>query len=506
MRRSWAAITVGVLVMVGLFAAFAIFKYTKEGVARGEGYTVFGRFRDAQGLAQKSRVQTAGLPVGQIETRELDENAKAKITIRLEPWFKIYENALVAKKSASLLGEFYLEIDPGTAFGIRDGQKVAMRQLKEGDEILRVTEPTAVGDIIDQVGTTLPILKDILRDVQAMTSGSIKDIAENTSKLIEKNSIVLERVLLRVDDIAANIQGIARAETEDIKISLRNVREITEGIKGLVGTSEGQVNATGNEIRSSVQKLQRSVDSLEKSLKNVEKVTGHIADGDGTVGRLVNNDTVARNLEDITDDASTLVRGISRLQTIVGLRTEYNYLANTFKSYFLIQLMPRPDKFYLIEIVDDPRGYREATTTVSHSSDKGFVSETQIKTSEKLRISFQFGKCLGVLCGRFGIKESTGGLGLDLHMLDDRLVLSTDVFDTRSNQYPRVQGRLAVAVYKKNLMLMAGVDDVLNYTRAKGLGGQFFDWFMGAQLKFNDEDLKSFLLFGGGAAVGAAGK
>lgn len=498
--------TVGILVIVVLVASFALFKYTREGVAQGEGYTVFARFRDAQGLATKSRVQTAGLPVGQIEARALDENAKAKVTVRVEPWFKLYENALVSKKSASLLGEFYLEIDPGTPFAVRDGQRVAMKQLKEGDEITHVSEPTAIGDIMDEVGATLPILKDILRDVRSMTSGSIKDIADNTNKLIEKNSVVLERLLLRVDDIAANIQGITRAETEDIKISLRNVREITEGLKGLVGTSEGQVSATGNEIRTSAQKLQRSVDSLDRSLKNMERITGKIADGEGTVGRLVSNDTVARNLEDITDDASTLVRGISKLQTIVGLRTEYNYLANTFKSYFLVTLMPRPDKFYLFEIVDDPRGYREATTTVTHSSDKGFVSETQIKTSEKLRISFQFGKCIGPLCGRFGIKESTGGMGVDLHTMGDRLTLSADVFDTRSNQYPRLQGRAAVSVYKQNVQLIAGVDDVLNFTRAKGLGGQFFDWFFGAQLVFNDEDLKSFLLFGGSGAAGAAGK
>jgi phospholipid/cholesterol/gamma-HCH transport system substrate-binding protein len=255
-----------------------------------------------------------------------------------------------------------------------------------------------------------------------------------------------------------------------------------------------------------VQKLQKSIDSLEKSLDNVAKVTGKIAEGEGTVGRLVQNDTVARNLEQITDDAGSLVRGISKLQTIVGLRTEYNYLANTFKSYFMVTLQPRPDKFYLIEVVDDPRGYREAIQRVEHSSDKGFVSTNTITTSEKLRISFQFGKRIGPLTGRFGIKESTGGAGFDIHMLDDHLALSADIFDTRSNQYPRVQGRVGWSIYKTNLYLIGGVDDVLNYTRARGLGGQFFDWFFGLQLVFNDEDLKSFLLFGGSGAVSAAGK
>jgi hypothetical protein len=53
---------------------------------------------------------------------------------------------------------------------------------------------------------------------------------------------------------------------------------------------------------------------------------------------------------------------------------------------------------------------------------------------------------------------------------------------------------------------VGGVDDVLNYTRTQGTAGGFFDWFMGLQLTFNDEDLKTLLLFGGASAAGAAGK
>jgi phospholipid/cholesterol/gamma-HCH transport system substrate-binding protein len=197
---------------------------------------------------------------------------------------------------------------------------------------------------------------------------------------------------------------------------------------------------------------------------------------------------------------------VNRLQTIVGLRMEYNYMAHNFKSYVSVQLAPRPDKFYLIELVDDPRGYRSAQTVVGYSSQVGAYSDQQITTSDKLRFSFMFGKRWGPLQGRFGIKESTGGVGGDLYLFNDHLMLSTDIFDTRSNQYPRVTARGYLAIYKKYLYLVGGVDDVLNYTRTQGTAGGFFDWFMGLQLVFNDEDLKTLLLFGGASAAGAAGK
>ena len=352
---------------------------------------------------------------------------------------------------------------------------------------------------------TLPILQQILRDVQTITSGPVKQIADNANDLVARNSVVLERLLLRVDNIAGHVESITRTESDDVKVTLRNVREITEGLKSLVGKSEGEVSATGTQLRSSVQSLQKSIDSLERSMANVETVTDRLKEGEGTAGKLLADDTIANNIEQITEDAGGFVRSVTRLQTVVGLRTEYNYLAKTFKNYFSIQLAPRPDKFYLLEIVDDPRGFREVVRTTTQSSDRTLVEETTVKNSlDKLRFSLMFGKRIGSFTGRFGIKESTGGVGADLHFLDDRLTLSIDVFDARSNERPRLQGRGTIAVYNRNLFLVAGVDDVLNQQRANAGGGAFFDWFFGMQLLFRDEDLKSMLLFGGGAVGGAA--
>lgn len=229
-----------------------------------------------------------------------------------------------------------------------------------------------------------------------------------------------------------------------------------------------------------------------------------MAAGKGTVGRLVTDSQIADNIEQVSQDVGDFVGGIARLQTIVGLRTEYNFLAQTFKNYVSLRLAPRPDKYYLIELVDDPRGFREETRTVIRGSN-GTEWRDEIRLSEALRFTFMFAKRLGPFTGRFGVLESTGGVGLDLNLMDDRLTLSVDVFDTRSNFYPRVRTRLAVAVYGRLLWLVAGADDVLNQAPATAGGGAFADGFFGAQLTFNDEDLKALLLFGGSSVAGAAG-
>jgi phospholipid/cholesterol/gamma-HCH transport system substrate-binding protein len=143
MRRSWAPVVVGIFVVAVVALSYFLIRATSERRSGATGYAVWGLFRDAAGLFEKSRVQTAGISVGQIDKRELDAKTKrARITIRILPHIKLYENAVVMKKSASLLGEFYLEVDPGSPEAEIRGEIKQMRELKDGDQILNVIEPT----------------------------------------------------------------------------------------------------------------------------------------------------------------------------------------------------------------------------------------------------------------------------------------------------------------------------------------------------------------------------
>jgi len=107
---------------------------------------------------------------------------------------------------------------------------------------------------------------------------------------------------------------------------------------------------------------------------------------------------------------------VSRLQTIVGLRADYNFLANTVKSYVELRLQPSEDKYYLIEVINDPRGFTQFEQTDVDTTDTTkppHYREVRTVTTNAFRFSLMFAKRLGPFTGRFGIKESTGGIGID---------------------------------------------------------------------------------------------
>ncbi|MCA9582849.1 MAG: MCE family protein, partial [Myxococcales bacterium] len=232
---------------------------------------------------------------------------------------------------------------------------------------------------------------------------------------------------------------------------------------------------------------------LEDVLSDIQEITGRTAEGRGTLGRLTEDEDLASSVAGAADGLSEIIEPISRLQTIVGIQSEYNFLANSFKNYFELRIQPREDAYYLFQLINDPRGLTEYTqTTVRRSppaaGEPAFSTETRVTTRDAFRFSLMIAKRIHFATFRFGILESTGGVGTDLHFVDDRLEVTGDVFALGEQAFPRLRLRAAFEIISK-LWVIGGIDDALNSS---------FDFFLGLRLRFNDEDLKSILPFAGG--------
>ncbi len=136
------------LVMLVSVLGYFMFKAVSEQTSGSDGIHLWAKFHDAAGLVDKSRVVIAGLTIGEITGRAL-EGRYARVTVRVKKETQVWSNALVLKKTSSLLGDYYLEIDPGTPESMDDkGAMIPNRLLKDGDEIGNsVEEATSVSRI-----------------------------------------------------------------------------------------------------------------------------------------------------------------------------------------------------------------------------------------------------------------------------------------------------------------------------------------------------------------------
>ncbi len=475
---------------VGLFAiacagaGYGIWRYISPSAGSAGGYRVHAYLTDATGLATYSRVMVAGIPIGNVDSIRL-EKGMARIDIKVKPDIKLYEDASLAKRSSSLLGEFIIVVGPGSE---------DKTPLRDGDEIKNVIEPVSTDALMRDLGEIAARVK-VVADSLAKTVGSdqgkediaatLKNLAEVTDSLnqtVRENRESIRRIVLNVETISG------KSEPQLAQI-LDNIRVITAEVRTLVAEEKGDVQGSVGSLRQTVDRVNKATIDLQSALHHVDNITGRIDRGEGTVGRLTKDETLINEVENVVEGVGDIVGGISRTQTVVGLRNDYNFQSNTIKSYVQLRLQPREDKYYLLELVNDPRGltsFEQIDVDTTNPNEPHHYSERRTVTKDALRFSFEFARRLGPLTGRFGIIESTGGVGLDVHLLQDRFEIQQDLFGFGELVQPR--WRLALTYeFIRRLWLVTGVDNVFAPDRR--------DYFMGLQLRFIDEDLKTILPF-----------
>lgn len=540
MKSISAGVRVAILFLLLAVGSYLVWKNLGQDPAGSNNYTLYAKFRDASGLPKGSKVVVAGLPQGEVTGLEV-EGRYAKVTFKLRDEIDVWTSGVVIKKATSLLGDNYLEIDPGErakqmpdgssrefsllgpkcpTYGDSDRRKADV--CRQVPSVIEATTPDQLMHRIEQtipnVDRVLASVRDLSEDVRRIVNGPLQSVATRIDGLVQREAGTVASIIQRADrsmekieQIAGDLRELTKGADPQIERILKNLDEASAEAKGLVATAKDELEKTGDALRG-------KLDKLDGVISNTESITEKIDSEKGTLGRLVNDPVIADNVEQITDDAKGFLGTLFGLRAYVGLRSEYNVLAKLARHYVTVELHTRPDKYYLIELEKGPRGnYPVVTLTFDPTVDpNNWIRRTVIE--DKIRFTFQFAKRFGWLTLRYGLKESTGGIGADADLTfgGRALRLSGDVFDATFDKYPRVKLTAAFELFR-HLYVLGGIDEAINSPAelqipmsASEVPIQFEtfrygrDYFAGAMLRFNDEDLAALLTVGGSALSGAA--
>ena len=501
MKKLVTPFRVGLLVIAAgaFFVTFVLFA-REGGLSDSDSTRVWAYFRDASGLAIRGRVQIAGIRVGEIDDIIL-EGTRARVVLKIRNDVDLREDAVVTKRSESLLGDYLLDLNPGTENAPK---------LENGGQIRRVIDTQgmeAIFESLSQITSDIQQVTGALREVLGgeRGAGSLQRIVENLVRLSDSVDATVRRNADRLDVILANFEGVStdvRTITQNnqadvgrivdnIEFITRDVREVLASVKNIVGSGEG-------DFKESVASLKQTLTKLDNSLGNLEEITRKVKDGESAAGMLLTDESVGREVRETVRDVSSLVSRLTELQTEVGIQSTYLAAQGRSKNMLSLRLIPRPDKYYLLELVDDPRGTVTTQVVQTNPPSEGDpVIQTQKVTKESLKISAQFAKRWYFTTLRVGLIESTGGVGADLHLFDDALTLKMDAFNFAADElrYPRLRATLRAQAFD-HLFVVAGMDDMLNAQQRDTATQRLIagrDFFVGGGLFFTDDDLKAII-------------
>jgi phospholipid/cholesterol/gamma-HCH transport system substrate-binding protein len=291
------------------------------------GYHIRVDFDFSGNLQSGAAVKISGIKVGKVEDvlfmgGAIDPETKRRVQVRVVAFVEnrareaIRQNAEFFVNTQGVLGEQYLEIQPGSY----EQPPLAENAIVRGVDPPRTDLIVArLYEFLDNITSLLRDDKDVIRDFLKSGAGVVRTLDE----ILKENRTEIGRLLVNVDSLTkegsqlvASIRG-GVGDSAQLRATLANVEAITGAVKRdidpLLGKMrkalDGVTNLTGIIGPAERDKLVKALDELTTVANKVQQVASDaqvvmndIRHGRGTAGALLVDQQIYDDLKELTRD------------------------------------------------------------------------------------------------------------------------------------------------------------------------------------------------------------
>ena len=429
-------------------------------------------FDQVAGLNLQSAIRVAGVKVGAVTAIDLD-GKQARVTLGLPKEFPIYKDASARLSSIGILGEKYIELDPGhPAAGMLPSDAT-------------IPSKTGVGldSLMESLGT-------ISKDVQSVTT------AMNQSIGGEQGRQKLDEIVDNIRQLTGEFRAMAQENHGTINTTLANVQQMSAELKDRLPRIAQQFEDLGRNLNAMVEDgrpelkgvltdVRKLTASLQQTADNVGSITDKLNKGEGTIGKLLNDETTVNKINAAVDNVNSMLGGFKSMDLKLDLGAASWTRRGDSMAGVGIDFVPSHDHWYALNFNSTPDGKIGISRSTYSATGQPTISNQTITTDQAFTLSAQFAKRLHenfVLTG--GIVEGKGGAGAEFRALNDRFRVGVLGYDfTKRDEKPKPRYRITSSYqFWQGIYAQAGWQDIAN--------PELRTFFVGGGLRWSDEDLK----------------
>ncbi len=264
MKEKSLELTVGVFVLVGLLIAAVMVIRFGSYEYKHESYPLTAVFVYTNGVVVGAPVRLAGVEVGRVESLLFRNSGDfgVDVNMQIRKGVAIRNDARPVINSLGIMGEKYVEFLP-----VSNTAPI----MKPGESLAGET-PVALSDLMEQG-------KKVATQVQNMISGwSDKETQENVKKTV------------------ANLREISGSPNkENASAAIASFKEFSDASKKVASRLEDILEKNDESLKVMGPKIVKLLDSLNNLMANVEA-------GQGTIGKLVKDESIAKDIKDFVQD------------------------------------------------------------------------------------------------------------------------------------------------------------------------------------------------------------
>jgi phospholipid/cholesterol/gamma-HCH transport system substrate-binding protein len=300
---------VGVFFLAGLaIFAYVWFKVLDLGFFK-EAFLLKARFKSVEGLVPDAQVQIAGMKVGKVKSIRFDaESGKVLVTMEISDAYKnaIPEGSRITFKTKGLLGDKYIVIEPG---------KPNAPKLKPGEEIEQTYEPVDQEKVFESVAA-------VAQDMQILTREARKQLID------EKGSEKVARIIDSTDVAAKHLKELLVRNHEKIDRAIDNADDAAKDVRDITGRNKEKINRTVDDMEKFSKSMDKTSERFGRVAADLENTTKEIRQGRGTLGKLVTDDSLHRDAQNLVRSLQGITNRVQSGSGTIGM------LVNDPEMYF----------------------------------------------------------------------------------------------------------------------------------------------------------------------------
>jgi len=439
---------------------------------------------DATGLKNKSPVRSLGLQIGYLKSVELSET-KVRLAICLTAKVQTIPETRAYVRGEGFLGDKFIELKPIHYTG---GSEITYRKAKTptDTETVEPAAPEQQEEVNRKDRSSMNRIMDwVIPSAQADEPKAQEVKVGKRPGDMDKMMESADKLMIEMTDLTKNLkEGL---NPKELKNTIQQLNKTLENASKVL-SPEGGLNSSAR----------RSLEKLEEAFEQLRQQMTKINQGEGSIGRLLNDPIYAEELLKAAKNLNKILNRTADMRFEINVGMEQIPVYDGGRGFFQLRIWPTPSRYYLVGFTIDPRGKRKVTDTTTTVGSSSMVTRTEQIEQGGMLITGMLGK---VFYNRFdlavGAIHGDGAVSVGLLLGPNQ---RENVFEIRSDTYSRGQG-VALNDRLTAIVRPFAMFDGLSSIYVKGgieslrkVNGQYA-YLFGAGISFDDEDIKLLFTF-----------
>jgi len=367
-RRFTSETKVGLLFFAGVGLALW-FTFSTTDFGRDEGaYSV--RFRNVSQLKEGDVVTYNGVKVGvvtRVQPERDGQRSVVRVTFSVEDSLRdavLVDAGTEFRVVLGMLGGASLDIRSvggvpiqqhiiSQAFGLdAAGLSDAFDSLRTMIEENRKGITQAIGAF----GAAMEEIRGLVAENRQVVNSAITNfdrMADQIADLVQDNRETVDAALVNIREMTKQIEAMVKENREDLKQAIAALPAAVQNFRDAAGRVEALLAENREDVRTLMRNLAEVAPKIDRIGTNLDLVTTQMAEGKGTLGKLVMDDQLhdkavetVDSLDDRLEEVKPITQGLTQLRLAGILGGGINTDTGSGVGYAALRLEPRPWKFF----------------------------------------------------------------------------------------------------------------------------------------------------------------